>query len=83
MAAEASAGQADGKPEVEHEDDEHFRTKDSSCRGRENNRIILQPGHALNCHPSRRFPLGGEINEIEATSQLCSEREEQVVLTFS
>ena len=34
MAAEASAGQADGKPEVKHEDDEHFRTEDSSCRGR-------------------------------------------------
>lgn len=33
VAAETRAGQADGKPEVEHEDDEHVRTEDSSCGG--------------------------------------------------
>lgn len=31
VAAETGAGQANSKPEVEHEDDEHIRTEDSSC----------------------------------------------------
>lgn len=45
MAAEACTGQADGKPEVEHQDDEHFRTEDSSCRGagKYENRFIPKP----------------------------------------
>lgn len=33
VAAETGTGQADSKPEVEHEDDEHVRTEDSSCVG--------------------------------------------------
>lgn len=60
MAAEAGAGQADGKPEVEHEDDEHFRTEDSSCRGRGDTRVALHPGHVRSCKHRRRFPLGRE-----------------------
>lgn len=31
VAAEASAGQSNPKPEVEHEDDKHLRAKESSC----------------------------------------------------
>lgn len=43
VAAEAGAGQADGKPEVEHEDDEHFRTEDSSCMGGGETPELLTP----------------------------------------
>lgn len=40
MAAEAGTGQADSKPEVEHEDDEHVRTEDSSCGGKGDTRPL-------------------------------------------
>lgn len=69
MAAETSAGQANGKPEIKHEDDEHFRTEDSSCRGsgekqiseprtapaeeRGNTRLALHSGHVRDRDPGR------------------------------
>lgn len=52
MAAEAGAGQADGKPEVKHENDEHLRTKDSSCgQGGETDWLRLRPPADLSIHP--------------------------------
>lgn len=71
MAAEASAGQADGKPEVKHEDDEHFRTEDSSCRGAGKHRtyFTLRPRTRLRSRQALSAPER-EMNETETT--FCS-----------
>lgn len=93
VAAEASAGQADGEPEVEHEDDEHFRTQDSSCRatGGETPEPLYTQATCRTVILAG-FSLGGrEINEIDTT--FCSNlsaaaavrerKEEPAALTFS
>lgn len=59
MAAEASTGQSDPKPEVEHEDDKHLRAKESTCRPRigereDNKRKSLDTSHVPVYHSALR-----------------------------
>ena len=67
MAAEARAGQADSKPEVEHEDDEHFRTEDSSCRGegKDQNRFTPRPRTELRSMQALSTREGGRLMRLK------------------
>lgn len=68
MAAEARAGQADGKPEVEHEDDEHFRTEDSSCRvggGEHQNCFTPRPRTELRSMQALSAREGGRLMRLK------------------
>lgn len=69
VAAETRAGQADGKPEVEHEDDEHVRTEDSSCGGEGKHQTALHPGHVPRRSSSLwRFLLRGSLRFVAKCS---------------
>lgn len=92
MAAEAGAGQADGKPEVEHEDDEHFRTEDSSCRGGggETPASLYTQATFGPAVAAGAFRLEGrKINEMEAifysnlSAAAAGRKDKLVALTFS
>lgn len=73
VAAETGAGQADSKPEVEHEDDEHVRTEDSSCGGGGNTRPLYTqatyPG-ALRALALSAAEAGREAHELKVV--ICS-----------